>query len=626
MGEKLTQLTRSGTAAMQPAKQNVNSPSRDFFRSVLALGIALCVAVPAVQAASNGPMMPSRIITRTNALPNGVPAHLRTNLAQPRAGVPGKTNVLAGAPKTAGKTNSPTAGSSLSQTFNKFKANPSFYPAVGIIAVLLGLVLFQVFKSKSAPADKTLPGVPSRLAVKGKKPAAIHSCNVLEVGGRGRQVWQFDARGGRYVLGREQTSAEGEPLPGRLVAKDWRSLFQTKLNVAWLPPEQVFLRVAQLPRSDFNETLAMVELQLEKLSPMPVAQTVWSFHVLPHTDGNLQTVIVMIVARSVVEEFLGKLEGQGFLADRLELPIIDQLQATAVDEDGAWIYPETGNGQNRALVAWWYGGVLQNLDLLTIPPAGPERAAVLKEQLLQMAWAGEMEGWLSSSPQWHLVAGPSAGEWETSLREGLEQPVQVVAPLPERELAALTARRAAAAEPQANLLPVEFSTRYRQQFVDRLWIRGLMAVGGVYLAVVLVYMALLGYANWRLTQVEGQVATLSPEYTNTIQLRDRYKVLKERQELKYAALDCWNATATLLPEDVSLESMDFRDGKRFTLNGTAPKEDFNKLLDFESALRKYKVDGQLLFDPSKDEPVSWRVQGATAGWRLDLELKRSETQ
>jgi hypothetical protein len=74
-----------------------------------------------------------------------------------------------------------------------------------------------------------------------------------------------------------------------------------------------------------------------------------------------------------------------------------------------------------------------------------------------------------------------------------------------------------------------------------------------------------------------------------------------------------------------LESMDFRDGKRFTLNGTAPSGQYKKLLDFEAALRKYKVDGQLLFDPSKDEPVQWREQGQNANWRLDLELKRSET-
>src|SRR5262245_53001022 len=194
-----------------------------------------------------------------------------------------------------------------------------------------------------------------------------HSCNVLQVGPETRQLWQFDARNGGFVLNREQTSFAGESLPSGIIKKDWRALWQHKLNIAWLAPEHVFLRVIHLPASDFNETLSMVELQLEKLSPMPVAQVVWSIHVLRHAQGNLQTVILMIVARNVVEEFLGQLEGQGYLADRLEMPLVDQLQATPISEDGAWIYPEASGAGNMALVAWWYGGVLQNLDLITMP-------------------------------------------------------------------------------------------------------------------------------------------------------------------------------------------------------------------------------------------------------------------
>ena len=147
----------------------------------------------------------------------------------------------------------------------------------------------------------------------------------------------------------------GSRCPPALIAKDWRSLWQRKLNIAWLPPEHVFLRVAQFPVSDFDETLSMVELQLEKLSPMPVTQIVWSIHVLPHAEGNLQTVIVMIVARNDVEEFLGQLEGQGYLADRLDLPLLDQLQATPITSDGAWIYPGAVGGKPRR--RWWPGGM-----------------------------------------------------------------------------------------------------------------------------------------------------------------------------------------------------------------------------------------------------------------------------
>ena len=146
---------------------------------------------------------------------------------------------------------------------------------------------------------------------------------------------------------------------------------------------------------------------------------------MPHAEGDLQTVIVLIVARNTVEEFLGKLEGQGYIADRLEMPRLDLLRATTVNQDGAWIYPDPASAAPTALVAWWYGGVLQSLALITLAPTN--RPASLKEQLLQMAWAGELEGWVTGPPTWHLVADPQvAAEWEPDLPRGLEQPVEVI--------------------------------------------------------------------------------------------------------------------------------------------------------------------------------------------------------
>jgi len=169
-------------------------------------------------------------------------------------------------------------------------------------------------------------------------------CNVLATGAEARRLWQFDAKGRDFKLGRELTIRGGDPLPD-VVKKSWSSLWQPKLNVACLPPDRVFLRAAQFPQASFAETLAMVDLQMEKLSPMPVGQVVWTMQCLPHPDGNQQTVIVTIAARDSVEEFLGKLEGQGYLADRLESAALDLLLATEIKTDGAWIYPE-------ALAAW----------------------------------------------------------------------------------------------------------------------------------------------------------------------------------------------------------------------------------------------------------------------------------
>ena len=303
------------------------------------------------------------------------------------------------------------------------------------------------------------------------------------------------------------------------------------MNVAWLPPENVFLRVIELPRSNFEETFAMVELQLEKLSPMPVAQIVWTIQILSRSSGpprrneaetgakaeaatsaetkaeDLQTVVVVIAERSVVEEFLGKLEGRGYLADRLEVPMLDQLEATPATEDGAWMYPLVLAGQNAVLVAWWCGGALRNLSYVVLPPAG-DRAKNLKAQLAQLAWAGELEGWLTAPPnRWHLVADPAiAAEWENALREGLSEPVQVTPPLPPAELAAHTARRAAAASSRATLLPAEFPARYHQQFVDRLWLRGLVTTGVLYAIGVAIYFCATGLLAIQTHKVEQAVA------------------------------------------------------------------------------------------------------------------------
>ena len=602
----------SGTNAAAPRSLVKPNPAAALRPGVLtnfarATPPAAAKAKAAAAPAKAAPVL-TRPLVRTNALPVAARAGAGTNAAPAAVAKPG-----------------------LAEKLRSLQANPAFYPAVGVIFVCLCLAVVLVARLLKAKGAKAQAAVQAGTAAKGiARPArrkaakvTIHSCNVLQVGPQSRQVWQFEARGRGFTLNREQTSFAGEPLPASLITKDWRSLWQHKLNVAWLPPERVFLRVAQFPVSDLDETLSMVELQLEKLSPMPVTQIVWSIHVLPHAEGNLQTVIVMMVSRNEVEEFLGQLEGQGYLADRLELPQLDQLQATTITQNGAWIYPEAPGGRNAALVAWWYGGVLQNLDLITLPPAN--RPESLKEQLLQMAWAGELEGWLTAPPTWHLVADPpTAAEWEPALRSGLEQPVEVIAPVTTEGLAALTAARAAQAGPQANLLPAEFSTRYQQQFVDRLWMRGLAAVVVLYLLGVLVYFARLELELYRTHAVDQDVANLGPTYTNAIRDRDRFMVLKGREELKYAALDCWKTVAELLPESVMLDGYNFSEGKKLTLSGSAPSDQVKRLLDFDSDIRKAVVNGQPLFDPNTGDHLTYRSGPNGVTWSCILELKRSE--
>ncbi|MCX7723285.1 MAG: hypothetical protein N2379_09555 [Verrucomicrobiae bacterium] len=456
--------------------------------------------------------------------------------------------------------------------------------------------------------------------------ARWHICNVVEVEPAGTRLWQFEARKDRFVLKEQVASSDTKPLPPKLVARSLSWLWSKKLNVALLPPERVFIRVLHLPKGSYAELVSMVELQLEKLSPLPLTQIVWSLHALPQqTKDGLQPVVVVIAARDKVEEYLGKLEAQGFLADRLELAALDQLLNFAPDSDGVWVFPETAPGPSGALVAWWIGGALQHIGLILAPP-GRDMAAAVRDQIYQMAWGGELEGWLKGLPPVHLVAGPATrAQWEHALHTGLGAPVAVAEPLPPEQLAAHTARRAAESEPRPNLLPLEFATRYQQQFVDRLWMRGLGVVIGVYVLFTLIHLGAAQVIAFRAQLVEKQVAAIAPQYTNAIQLMQRYDVLRERHELKYAALDCWKVVAELLPQDLTLQGLDFAEGRRLTLNGTAPAESVNQVIDFYEAMRKAKLGDQPMFTRFGELSYRKDPSGPTVSWNFVCELNRAET-
>jgi hypothetical protein len=203
--------------------------------------------------------------------------------------------------------------------------------------------------------------------------------------------------------------------------------------------------------------------------------------------------------------------------------------------------------------------------------------------------------------------------------------VPVTPPLPPAELAAHTARRAAASGSRATLLPAEFPARYHQQFVDRLWLRGLGATGVLYAVGVIIYFCAVGGLSYRTQGVERQVAALSGSYTNALLLKARYDVLKERQELKYAALDCWKIVAEQLPPNITLQRFSFADGKKLSLSGTAASDQVNTLFDFNTAMQKVAANGRPVFNTQGSEPVNPRQTGNNAvTWSFSLQLQNAE--
>jgi hypothetical protein len=450
---------------------------------------------------------------------------------------------------------------------------------------------------------------------------------VFQTTADGSRVWSFSLSGGRAELAGDLAVGPAEPLPPRLVSKDWRAFFQSKVNVAWLPAEEVFVRVVHLPTNDPAEIRSMVELQLEKLSPLPLAQIVWSYELVPSSAPDLQTVVVIIAARSLIEEFLGSLERRGYLADRVELPTLHQLLATKFDEDGLWIYPDPNRSKPYCLLAWWYGNMLRSVSLLPLP-SSENWHQVVSDEISRMAWAGEIDGWLNGPPRCHLVAdAPVAAVWEPLLRDQTGQPVTLSQPTPAPELAAMNATWLGRGESRANLLPAEHATRYRQQFVDRIWMRGLGAAIVIYLIGVTVYFGFLQYRKYQVGQVEQQVAGLQSAYTNALQLRDRIRVMQEQQNLKYAALDGWKAVTETLPTELILKRLIFQKGQKLVLAGIGAGDQVAKVTDYSEALSKLVVNSNRLFlkvTPQNTTVRPGELGAQTTSWGIECELQRAE--
>jgi len=466
------------------------------------------------------------------------------------------------------------------------------------------------------------------------KKKRLNSCNVLESNPAATRLWHYIVDRQEVRLQAEQTVSPSQKLPPRSFVKDWHNLVQPRLNVAWLPPEQVFLRVVQLPAANREELLSMLEFQLEKLSPLPVAQIVWSVEVIAGSAENMQTAVVCLAPRDVVEGFLGRIEAeQGYQADRLEVPQLNQIVAEGVKEDGAWIYPGKGVEAHLCLTAWWSGGVLQQVQLMQLPVALvnegsaesslESRAKILHEQLMQIAWAGELEGWLTLPVKWYLSGDDqTAAQWQSLIAAWSEEGVTVRPAISTYRLAEFSAERVAREEPTANLLPVEFSTKYRQQYVDRIWMGSLGAVVAVYMIGVVIYMAALKVYDYRQTTLQEQVKKLGPTYTNVLQLKERAQVLQEQVDLKYAALDAFKITAELLPPDLTLSELRF--GKKLQLSGSAPSGQETNVTTFNEQMRNATIDGRPVFKYVGPPQQVARQGSPVVTWNFDAQMNVAE--
>ena len=451
---------------------------------------------------------------------------------------------------------------------------------------------------------------------------------MLEPATEGSRLFQFSVSSKKVKLSGDLRVAEGEDPPAKVVGKDWSDLLSRKLNIATLPPEKVFLRVVELPECEPDELLPMVEFQIEDLSPLPMAQAVWSAEAVPGstgTEGN-QTVLVMIAERGVVGDRLDELEAVNYLADRVEVPLLRELVPGEPREDGAHIQLVQGADSVLALVSWWFAGRLRDVNSFNLPDTAASRDALV-EKINSVALAGEVAGWMPDEPACHLAKrGDVAADWNTALAKCFGR-IREVEPMSEVDLATaaveFTARTTA-----PGLMLEDYSARNRQRFQDGLWVEGVKGAVALMLIGLCFFFAYGSWLQSDLDDLNQQVKVQGLQYTNALSLKAKMQTLKKQEALKTAALNAWSEVAIGLPGELKFTQLMFSSdrtlegntSRKLRIVGTADDGKETFIDDYNLVLARMEVkgrEGQKLFSsvspgPSRKDPrkklTTWSVE------------------
>lgn len=476
----------------------------------------------------------------------------------------------------------------------------------------------------------------------------LRQINFLIPGVVTHRILQFECVGTEFKAPKMQDCPIHKKPKDNWTNKDYRNLLRTKINVSWPDIEDVFLKVIHLPGEAPEELRMMVELQLEKLSPVPLAQLVWDIQILPnpeklplpepdpeHPEEQIRqmyryAVVVLMAERGAIENFLGLLEESSFHADRLELPFLHEILQSPATKNGLYVYPMHCGTKTLVVNVWWTNGQLENIDIIYLPSDDTWKQ-VFAAQLNQVAWAGQIAGWLQTDFHWTLVAPAEddealpIGVWAELLTSLYGEGTQTKR-MTDMELARLNCSLICQG-PTANLLPPEFEQKYYQKYIDKLWLQGIMATFLAYLIFCLVYFSGSTIADFQQARAANRLQLLDGDFKTAQKLRAQVELLQLQQTLKFAALDCYRLTAELLPEELKLTRLNFN-GDTLSYVGEAPADQISLVTSFNEALGRAMTydENPVPFFKKVDPPTSAQKPGGgnILTWRFSCELNLPE--
>lgn len=371
------------------------------------------------------------------------------------------------------------------------------------------------------------------------------------------------------------------------------------------PAEQMLLRVMEFPAVEEDELAAMVEIQLDKISPQPLDRMYWDFELIYRGREKVR-VMVAAVGRELVDQagrFFAGIKQELDGVDCAALGLWDRLRTEEVEE-GVWRIWLVGLEAGMLLLVSDEHGPLEYR--VVEPVAAGEAADALAQEL-----ADEISYMLATlEAQWGAAAGVSITfvgegqepEWLGRLAELLELPVTTREQVVLEAAAGGVAARALAEERTVDLAPREWAERRRYRRARRRLIAAGAGVLLVWLSLMGAAVAFLGLEERRLQEVLDKQQAVEKPAAELRELRRKVRGLQLYADRSHSVLETLREAVSLMPDGVELTSFVYKKGRSVQLRGTCHRTE--PIYEFFSRLEKSEF-----FTAVKPQGVTTRRRG-----------------
>lgn len=356
--------------------------------------------------------------------------------------------------------------------------------------------------------------------------------------------------------------------------------------VTALACEDVLCRALRLPSSNDDELKQMLDLQIDQLIPVPLEEVVYDFEPLETRDGET-LVLVAIARKSVVDERVTVLEEAGLPPERV---VVDALalfralwQRELIPGDERLNTVVLLEAEVAHVIVYTRGwpllvrSVFSGADLaMSVATLGEELART--RLAAQAEWPDDELGGMTivtTDPALHEAATEIANVWPTEaqfLSNG-QVPSMASCLCPSHQ-----------DERRFNLLPDEWRQRRRRARYRRTALRALVAVGVVYLVVLLGLLILHQVRKMHLNSLRAETRRIEPDYLAARRLQSELVAMGKQLDTKYSALDTLREVSLLMPGNLKLTAFVFQRDDKVTLKGQS--DSAQAVYDFISRLEQ----------------------------------------